>query len=327
MSSVSNEQRIERMRAVWQESAPSAENVAMAYRRYVNRQHAVSPRRWLVDFAIAGAGAGLLLTVCAQLFLRDGDAKERARLEFQAVATAASVSPSAALAAAPGAGAAQPDPAPELRMERNGVVVGLLPGVQYEVLAGERVVVNLGPESQELVGPKVFQISLEVDRASGFRLILADDKDSLGLAPKGPPQGSKGAVRSSAVSAEGAQRSARVTRNADGENELAGSASAQSVEPNSDARDTAGSSGWQRAALAMRRGDLVTAQSELQSLVHAGGESRDAAELTLAQLWLSSGQVERARVVLGRLAREGSTAYVRRRAGELFHSLPTSAGP
>lgn len=85
------------------------------------------------------------------------------------------------------------------------------------------------------------------------------------------------------------------------------------------AASTRARSAWVRAADAMQRGDSEAADRALAEL--ASGEDaieRDAASLARAQNWLASGQRERARPVLQRLAASGATPWIRVRAAELL---------
>lgn len=81
-------------------------------------------------------------------------------------------------------------------------------------------------------------------------------------------------------------------------------------------------SAWERANAALERGDRVEAERALGELaVSSDAATRDAATLARAQLWVSSGELERARPVLGRLSRSGATALVRERAAALLQRM------
>ena len=80
---------------------------------------------------------------------------------------------------------------------------------------------------------------------------------------------------------------------------------------------------WQKVARAMRDGAYARAEGALAELARSPeARVRQAAELTLAQLWLRQGRVEQARPVLERLAKGGATDLLRERAAELLYAKP-----
>ena len=79
---------------------------------------------------------------------------------------------------------------------------------------------------------------------------------------------------------------------------------------------------WTRAAEALNRGDTEAADKALEELTAEGSEeSRDAAWLARAQTWVASGQPERARPVLIKLAASGATPLIRKRAAQTLSRM------
>lgn len=296
MSASSDEQRLARMRRVWRAEAPEAEVVAKAYHRFTRVQPRA--RHWSFELVVAAAVAGGLLLVFGRGgFL--GSSSERAPGDVASSVAAEEV----------GAGSLEPSLAASTRglgtqtapssvpaglwLERAGALTPVTPGVQYRVAAGESVGVFVEGERHLVVGPKTFEVALEVDRASGFRLYQSDAAPPLGSASKDSVDGKQPREHEEA--------------------------------PNVASQSNLGPSSWIRAAEAMRKGDAAAAERELQALSRsASTETRDAAELTLAQLWLTHGPRARALPVLTRLSHEGATARIRRRAAELISSVTPS---
>jgi len=80
-------------------------------------------------------------------------------------------------------------------------------------------------------------------------------------------------------------------------------------------------SDWQRAAAALRGGDLKAAEAALAKLEQTGDlRDRQAAELARAQLLVGRGRVAEARPTLQRLAREGSSAVIRSQAADMLEN-------
>jgi thioredoxin-like negative regulator of GroEL len=76
---------------------------------------------------------------------------------------------------------------------------------------------------------------------------------------------------------------------------------------------------WAAVTEALQRHAQRAAEQALTALTRAGdARSRDAARLTLAELWLQSGRTVQAKPVLQDLAAHGSTATVRTRAISLL---------
>ncbi len=79
---------------------------------------------------------------------------------------------------------------------------------------------------------------------------------------------------------------------------------------------------WSKVTEAMRRHDSVGAEQALKALTSSADvRSRDAARLTLAELWMQSGRAAAARPVLRELAQRGATQTVRARAVTLLQQL------
>jgi len=84
----------------------------------------------------------------------------------------------------------------------------------------------------------------------------------------------------------------------------------------------ASSSEWQRAAAALRGGDLSAAEAALSKLSQSESPSdRQAAELARAQLLVERGRVAEAIPTLQRLAREGGSTIIRSQAASLLRTL------
>lgn len=89
--------------------------------------------------------------------------------------------------------------------------------------------------------------------------------------------------------------------------------------PNVPSASTAKDPRWTEAADALRRSDMQAAERSLSGLAASSDPAtRDAASLTLAELWLRAGQTSRARPVLAKLATRGATPVVRARAADLL---------
>jgi hypothetical protein len=80
---------------------------------------------------------------------------------------------------------------------------------------------------------------------------------------------------------------------------------------------------WQAAAAALRANDRVQAELALTALAETTDlRTRDAARLARAQLWLSQGNVDRARADLQDLAASGVTSLIRQSAREALQTAP-----
>jgi S-adenosylmethionine:diacylglycerol 3-amino-3-carboxypropyl transferase len=78
-------------------------------------------------------------------------------------------------------------------------------------------------------------------------------------------------------------------------------------------------SAWRRAASALEKHDSRAADRVLEELTAgADANTRDAAWLARAQLWISDGAREKAVPVLRRLATDGATTIIRKRAQDLL---------
>lgn len=294
MSASSDEQRLARMRRVWRAEAPEAEVVAKAYQRFTRVQPRA--RHWSFELVVAAAVAGgLLLAFGRGGFLGSSQRAKESPSSPLAAEAVGSGNPELPMASSAGGRSTQtPSSVPAgLWLERAGALTQVTPGVQYSVAAGESVGVFVEGERHVVVGPRTFEVALEVDRASGFRLYQSDAAPPLGSASKDSVDGKQPREHESS--------------------------------PSVTSRASLASSSWIRAAEAMREGDAVAAERELQALSRsASTETRDAAELTLAQLWLTHGPRARALPVLARLSHEGATARIRRRAAELISSVTPS---
>lgn len=82
------------------------------------------------------------------------------------------------------------------------------------------------------------------------------------------------------------------------------------------------STAWERAAESMRNSDPESADTALAEIARGSdAEAADAAWLARAQIWISQGREKEAAPVLDRLAANGATPLIRRRAVELRRSL------
>ena len=90
----------------------------------------------------------------------------------------------------------------------------------------------------------------------------------------------------------------------------------------SSGESTASASDWQRAAAALRSGDLSAAEAALAKISQSDlVRDRQAAELARAQLLARSGRVAEATPTMERLAREGSSPLIRAQAASALQSL------
>ncbi len=82
---------------------------------------------------------------------------------------------------------------------------------------------------------------------------------------------------------------------------------------------------WVRAARAIAGSDFSTADEALRDLsADPDPQTRDAAELTRAEMWVAHGRQDGVRSTIERLVREGRTPLVRRRAAALLDRLTPS---
>ncbi len=80
---------------------------------------------------------------------------------------------------------------------------------------------------------------------------------------------------------------------------------------------------WAKAAHALADSDFDRAERTLRALgTSSDPKVRDAADLALAQVWISRGQGAEFRSTVERLAASGSTPLVRSRAADLLRRLP-----
>ena len=103
------------------------------------------------------------------------------------------------------------------------------------------------------------------------------------------------------------------------------SSSALGAEPHAGTLPSASlpsASKWQRAAEALRAGDLPTAEATLAELENSPSlHDRQAAELARAQLLVRAGRAGEAIPTLQRLAREGDSPVIRAQAATLLDSF------
>jgi predicted Zn-dependent protease len=99
-------------------------------------------------------------------------------------------------------------------------------------------------------------------------------------------------------------------------------AAAQRAPALASAASAASASDWQRAAAALREGDLAAAEAALSKLEQSDSvRDRQAAELARAQLLVRRGRVAEAIPTLQRLAREGGTPVIRSQAASMLQTL------
>lgn len=99
------------------------------------------------------------------------------------------------------------------------------------------------------------------------------------------------------------------------------SSKAASTQPNAPRAATSAqvAETWSEAATALRQGDAQRATRALDDLSRSrDAATRDAARLALAELWMSQGNVVKARPVLQTLSGSGATPLIRKRAQELL---------
>ncbi len=309
---LSDKQRIKRIRQVWLASGPSGFEVAAARQRYFAERptrRRTPGWKWMGDLALGFAAAAVLLVGYDVLSSRD--ARD---MSADAVAPHGTSEPIAVVgaetAAAPeqrvAAATATPPAAARsgtriadlnlVRLEMRGEAIPVAVGVRYEVPAGERAVVAFAGERSVVGGPQVIEFTFEADRASGFVMHLSELRLNRPAAAPGSslPAGNDG----SKLVAQGRPGS---------EADLSSSQVAS----------------WTKVAQAMRGGDQQIAERELEQLSESGSaQNRDSAALALAQLWLARGEARRAKPVLDRLRQGAASAVVKRRASELYASLP-----
>jgi hypothetical protein len=81
-------------------------------------------------------------------------------------------------------------------------------------------------------------------------------------------------------------------------------------------------SDWQRAAIALRAGELGAAEAALEKLENSASPlDRQAAELARAQLLVKRGMRAEATPALQRLAREGSSEVIRSQAASVLRGM------
>jgi thioredoxin-like negative regulator of GroEL len=78
-------------------------------------------------------------------------------------------------------------------------------------------------------------------------------------------------------------------------------------------------SAWSRAAQALQHGDKAAADEALSDAAQSTDKvTRDSALLARAELWISTGDQDKARSVLAELAVSGATPLIRKRASALL---------
>jgi hypothetical protein len=293
------------MREVWQADAPTEAEVAAARRRTLRRMRATdgsrpgaSSVRLPFDLALGMAGAAVLIFVLTKVIPSEREPAELAVHVPQATEVPAGDMPAGTPESRPSTpeesrGLEQAPP----RIERDGVVVEVAPGTEFEVARGQTVTVIMGGQRTQVMGPRLIEFTFEADRASGFRMHLSTPASAETQGEESP----KPAIAPEDSAAVSAGSGAKL----------------RAEPPRSVAREEL--SAWRRAAQAMRQGDEAEAQRALGELTRSSSAAnRDAAALALAQLRMASGQDALARPELERLSREGATELVRRRARELL---------
>jgi hypothetical protein len=303
MRTLSESERLQRIRETWREGAPSDAEVTAARQRTLRRIRVAGGHREAsrfaglhLDVALGRVGAAALIFVITRSVEPQddvGDAvADQTRLPESPVGQVGEEqgAPERAVAQA-GAEVEAPAPLPHTppRIERDGVMIEVTPGMEFEIAEGQSVTVVMGDERTTVAGPRLIEFTFEADRASGFRMHLSSPAGSARPGVATPTKESKRpVVRSNGAPHESAAAKREI-------------------------------SGWRRAAEAMRQGDDAEAERALSDLTRSSNAAnRDAAALALAQLHLAAGRTQRARPELERLSRTGSTQLVRRRARELL---------
>jgi len=144
------------------------------------------------------------------------------------------------------------------------------------------------------------------------------------VAPTAKPRRGGFGARSNAVERAPAAVSARAAPSERQPSATRPSSSAFGTEPHVGTLPSALSSAsdWQRAADALRDGDLLTAEAALAKLEASHSlHDRQAAELARAQLLVRRGRAPEAIPTLQRLAREGDSPVIRSQAATLLNSF------
>ena len=169
----------------------------------------------------------------------------------------------------------------------DGVRQGLSEGRRVEVAAEQTLLIVIGGRQSEITGPTIVEFFSAPEEVGGWRYELQ------------PPPAESGAGREPGQAHESTSEAAQISL-------PAGSTGSEKVQ-----------AAWTRVAAALRDGDHSQAELELGRLA-AGQDAHtaDAARLARAQLWLVSGDRERAVPELRALSRSGASALIRRRATE-----------
>ncbi len=310
MRTLSESERLQRMRDAWQEGAPSDAEVTAARQRTLRRIRMASggraPSKFAglhLDLALGMLGATALIVVVTSSIGTQGDSVETVAID------STTSSPSLADVRSDDGTRETPtsrqlseaEATSELahtppRIERDGVAIEVTPGMEFEVAEGKSVTVVMGEERTTVAGPRLIEFSFEADRASGFRMHLSSPPRPAGSDTAGAAHGAR--TRDTAKDSKKPAARAKAREGAAAQREI---------------------SAWRRAAEAMREGDDAEAERALGDLTRSSSvANRDAAALALAQLHLAAGRIEQARPELERLSRDGSTRLVRRRARELL---------
>lgn len=300
---LADEQSVLSLTSAWRSSAAADEELQRAFSRYQSTKAARASRRavvlppgagWLNLAYGFGAAAAILLVI---EILPTTPAPDERRDVPQMAALDQPSLPSAVTSADRTVPSAPQRERFSARIERGGVVVSAQPGMEYEVEAGQQVIVALGEERYPLQGPVLIELQFASDTASGWRMVLK---------------------RSPSKDPEGASRSGRATPESARPGPVPQVANAQAPPAMDPAPASSVAELWTEAARAMREGEHASAEQALDRLSQEGSpQTQDAALLALAQLWQSR-RDPRAAPILKRLAETGATALVRRRAGELL---------
>lgn len=306
--------RLHRMRDVYEADKPSDFEVHAALSRYRARKSEAKRRGGLwLNFTLGFAGMGVLLSVAHFTLITpseqpstlaskgtgaaaEPDATDAIRLAEQPVNDAETRVPAGA--------ATHHELAFMASIVRGAEETRVQPGTFYVVEEGESVEVHTGGEVQRIRGPVTLEFQLDPDRASGWRMVITPGESEPDV------QGSRKRQTPAPKGGSAVQDTLSERLRAGRENQDRGSAAPSEAEQ----RAT-----WTEAAEALRAGDNDRAQDALARLGQSDSvQTRDSAQLTLAQLRLAEGRRDEARAILGRLVSDGATPFIRRRASELM---------
>jgi hypothetical protein len=176
----------------------------------------------------------------------------------------------------------------DVYFEKNGVRHGVHDGLRETLAAGETGTIMLGDSQTRLPGPGVVEFRRRTQAGRGWRVSFSR---------------ARAKAAQSTTDAKGARVPGRP-------------ASAQLPSAGSE------SGTWARVARALRDQDPTAAERALRQLIQEDDvETRQAAELALAQLQVAQGREEDAKTVLEKLSRSASAPIVRSRAADLLRQI------